>query len=93
MIEKIKESLISFLSRKLFFSLVVFLTSGALLYVDKLESSAFEMITISVVAAYLTSNVATKYTVGKNGFTADMKHADTEDVDVINAPKGFIRSK
>lgn len=96
--EQIKESLISFLSRKLFFSLIVLVMSGGLLFLDKLESNAFEMITISVVAAYLTSNVATKYTVTKNGFVADPSSDSSidevdEDHPLTNTPRGFIRSK
>nr|DAY39798.1 MAG TPA: hypothetical protein [Caudoviricetes sp.] len=71
MIEIIKRNLALFVSRKLFFSLFVFLSCCVLLDRGKLVSTSFEMITISIVAAYLTSNVATRYTVGRDGFTAD----------------------
>ena len=62
----------SFVSRKLFFSVLVFVSSCFLLYHSKLSDGAFEMISISVIAAYLTSNVATRcYTAGRDKFVAE----------------------
>ena len=60
-----------FVSRKLFFSVLVFVSSCFLLYHSKLSDGAFETISISVIAAYLTSNVATRYTAGRCKFVAE----------------------
>lgn len=67
----LKGNLVAFVSRKLFFSLTIFGVCAWLLFVGRLESGAFETITISVVAVYLTSNIATRYTVEKGRLVAE----------------------
>ena len=68
----VKGNLIAFISRKLFFSLVIFGVCAWLLYAGKLNSDSFETITISIIAVYLTSNIATRYTVTKGKLMADL---------------------
>lgn len=67
----LKGNLIAFVSRKLFFSLVIFGVCAWLLAIGKLESGSFETITISIIAVYLTSNIATRYTVSKGKLVAE----------------------
>ena len=67
----VKGNLIAFISRKLFFSLLIFGVCAWLLSIGKLESGSFETITISIIAVYLTSNIATRYTVSKGKLIAE----------------------
>ena len=67
----VKGNLIAFISRKLFFSLLIFGVCAWLLSIGKLESGSFETITISIIAVYLTSNIATRYTVSKGKLVAE----------------------
>lgn len=71
----VKGNLIAFISRKLFFSLVIFGVCAWLLSAGKLNSDSFETITISIIAVYLTSNIATRYTVTKGKLMADLAQA------------------
>lgn len=70
-----KGNLIAFISRKLFFSLVIFGVCAWLLSAGRLNSDSFETITISIIAVYLTSNIATRYTVTKGKLMADLAQA------------------
>lgn len=71
----VKGNLIAFISRKLFFSLVIFGVCAWLLSAGRLNSDSFETITISIIAVYLTSNIATRYTVTKGKLMADLAQA------------------
>lgn len=71
----VKGNLIAFISRKLFFSLVIFGVCAWLLSAGKLNSDSFETITISIIAVYLTSNIATRYTVTKGKLMANLAQA------------------
>lgn len=71
----VKGNLIAFISRKLFFSLVIFGVCAWLLSAGSLNSDSFETITISIIAVYLTSNIATRYTVTKGKLMADLAQA------------------
>lgn len=98
----VKGNLIAFISRKLFFSLLIFGVCAWLLSIGKLESGSFETITISIIAVYLTSNIATRYTVSKGKLIAEAgqgqlapppshtEPAEYEEYveDIENEPKG-----
>lgn len=98
----VKGNLIAFISRKLFFSLLIFGVCAWLLSIGKLESGSFETITISIIAVYLTSNIATRYTVSKGKLIAEAgqgqlaqppSHAEPAEYeeyveDIENEPKG-----
>lgn len=75
----LKGNLVAFVSRKLFFSLLIFGVCAWLLSIGKLNSESFETITISIIAVYLTSNIATRYTVAKGKLVAESNQAKPSD--------------
>lgn len=82
----LKGNLVAFVSRKLFFSLLIFGVCAWLLSIGKLNSESFETITISIIAVYLTSNIATRYTVAKGKLVAESNQAKPSDPEPEDGP-------
>lgn len=94
----VKGNLIAFISRKLFFSLTIFGVCAWLLSIGRLNSDSFETITISIIAVYLTSNIATRYTVAKGKLIAEAakeqsvaKSHDDEPEDEQNEYEEYVK--
>lgn len=94
----VKGNLIAFISRKLFFSLTIFGVCAWLLSIGRLNSDSFETITISIIAVYLTSNIATRYTVTKGKLIAEAekeqsvaKRHDDEPEDEQNEYEEYVK--
>ena len=77
----IKEYVLSFLSRKFVFSLSVIAVVSSILLINKIDSTVYKDIVITISMAYLGSNVASKFVNEKYKAAIDDTSKETAEED------------
>lgn len=77
----IKEYAMNFLSRKFVFSLTVIMLVSSILFANKIDSTVYKDIIITISMAYLGSNVASKFVNEKYKAAVDDTSKETADED------------
>lgn len=77
----IKEYAMNFLSRKFVFSLTVIMLVSSILFANKIDSTVYKDIVITISMAYLGSNVASKFVGEKYKAAVDDTSKETADED------------
>lgn len=77
----IKEYTLNFLSRKFVFSLTVIMLVSSILFSNKIDSTVYKDIVITISMAYLGSNVASRFVSEKYKAAVDDTSKETADED------------
>lgn len=77
----IKEYTLNFLSRKFVFSLTVIMLVSSILFANKIDSTVYKDIVITISMAYLGSNVASRFVSEKYKVAVDDTSKETADED------------